>query len=425
MASAQFQFGSPATTPFPTNFQAAQLEQALRSVKWCQDNMHGTGVCADTVLNQAAVRVSLGYAMLSRLGETSPGAHLKEVAYLQVFSILNDQGERKLQRLYLDYHPAVVPNHGSNGALADRFVTKCAGLFEQTLPVAEKLPVIAASLSHQSLFGASDRSQTVRVAGWRDVLAAARLTHLSILTPAAEVVMLIAEPAQQPGAAAFTALRALIDPITNPIIGLATGSTQIPLYEEAVKNHQAGWTKLDQAIIYNLDEFAGMSSYNSRSYRAFMTRHLYGKINIAEANTHFPTELTSKTYSQMIAAAGHLDLCVGGIGLNGHFAFNEPGSSFASRTRCVTLDQTSRQQLAKDFGSIEAAPERAFTLGLADTLESGAIMQIAGPEKLNILKRSLFGPIGEDCPSSILRTHPNFLLVVDQASAHALQAAAA
>ena len=421
MASAQLQFGSPERTPFPTNYDPTQLAQALRNVTWCRDNMHGIGVCADTVLNGDAVRVSLGYAMLNRLGDSSPGAHLKEVSYLQVFNILSDQGEKRLQRLYLDYYPAVVANHGSSGALANQFVTKCAGLFEQTLPTAEKLPVIAASLSHQSLFGTHKGSQSVRVAAWKDVLTNAALTHVTIGVPEAEVLVLLAAPGQQPGAAAFTAFRALIDPITNPKIGAATGATQIPLYQEAVKSYQDGWKKLDEAIIYNLDEFFGMSAYNAKSYRAFMTMHLYSKIKIPVENVHFPSELTSKTYSQEIAAMGNLDLCIGGIGHNGHFGFNEPGSKFTSRTRCVSLDQTSRQHLAKDFGSIEAAPERAFTLGIADVLESGAIMQIAGVEKLNALKRSILGPISEDCPSSILRTHPNFLLVVDEATANGLR----
>ena len=424
MASLQTQFGNPDVAPFPVGFDAALLKRALANVAWCKDQMHGTGICADTQLNGQAVRISLGYAMLNRLGDLSAGAHLKEVSYLEVFEIINEHGQKKLLRLYLDYSPRTLANHGSTGALAQQFVAPCETLLNTALPMAEKLPIAQPSLSHESLKVGEGVNRAARVAAWRDLLVKEGLNHILLNVPEGQVPILIANQGQAPGAAAFAAIRALIDSIPNPLIAPATGATQIPLLQELVRAYQAGWKKIDEAITYNLDEFLGLSARNPQSYQAFMAKHLFDHVNIPLENIHFPNEQNSKRYSQEIATLGHLDLCIGGLGHNCHFGFNEPGSPFNSRTRCVYLDQVTRQHLLKDFRSIERVPEKAFTIGLADVLESGAIIMIAGPDKLAALKQTCFGPISEKFPSAILRTHPNFLLVVDQDTAAALLAVA-
>lgn len=411
--SAMQQFDQPTLHPFPSDFDASALRQALKNVTWYSDRSYGTGVCADTTFNHQAVRISLGYAMANRLGDKSAGAHLKEVSYLEVSQIANSNGETVLHRMYIDVSPATNAKNGSDGKLAEHFVNMCARLLEENLEPAKKLRVERKSHTHATLVDEKISNRTSRVMSWRDLLKSEAIAFKSLKVAEGEVTVLVAAPGQAPGEAAFKALKAQLDPIDSPVIAPATGKTQIPLLAAWVKAYQEGWKKVDQSKTFNLDELLGVSSHNRKSFQAFMARHLFDHVNIPDENIHFPTEQTSKTYSQEIANAGHLDLCLGGIGENGHFAFNEPGSAFTSRTRCVHLDHSTRQRMIAEFGSLELTPERAFTIGWADILESASIMMIAGIDKLEILKKMLFGPISENCPSSILRTHPNFLLVLD------------
>jgi glucosamine-6-phosphate deaminase len=143
------------------------------------------------------------------------------------------------------------------------------------------------------------------------------------------------------------------------------------------------------------------------SYHSFMKENLFNKINIYPNNYHFPFRPTLAYEDKMIVNKG-IDLCILGIGNNGHIAFNEPGSSFNSRTRVVDLDEQTIQDNSRFFDSVDDVPKQAITMGLGTIMESKRIVLMAqGKHKKGILDRAMFGEITEDIPASILQTHNN------------------
>lgn len=174
---------------------------------------------------------------------------------------------------------------------------------------------------------------------------------------------------------------------------LATGSTMINFYK-ALKAEDIDYSR---AKTFNLDEY-----HESNNFKSFMTNHLFQYINLPKKNIYFPT----KQYEKKIFEAGGIDLCVLGIGINGHIAFNEPGTSKYSRTRLVTLDKTTRNRNKSITG--EAVPQKAMTVGIRTILESKEIWLLAKKsEKEAIFEEARFGPITEKCPASFLQHHPN------------------
>ena len=188
-------------------------------------------------------------------------------------------------------------------------------------------------------------------------------------------------------------------------LGLPTGATPIGMYEELVRSFRGGQCDFALVHTFNLDEFAGLSADHPGSYREYMRVHFFEHVNIREDHVHFPD--ATGDYEEEIRNAGGIDLLILGIGMNGHIAFNEPGSSFQSRTREVELLE--RKQ-------------RAFTMGIATILEARRIVLLAsGAAKAGVVHRALHGPVSELMPASILQTHPNVIAILDEdAAGHAL-----
>ena len=183
---------------------------------------------------------------------------------------------------------------------------------------------------------------------------------------------------------------------------LPTGSTPLGLYEELV-NRELDWSNI---ATFNLDEYL-MNPDHPYSYHSFMKKNLFNKINIYPDNCHFPYRPTLSFEDKMYANSG-IDLCILGIGTNGHIAFNEPGSSFKSRTRVVDLTEQTIKDNAKHFDSIDDVPKQAITMGLRTIMESKKIILMAnGKHKLNILNVAMNGEVTEDVPASILQNHSN------------------
>ena len=183
---------------------------------------------------------------------------------------------------------------------------------------------------------------------------------------------------------------------------LPTGSTPLGLYEELV-NRELDWSNI---ATFNLDEYL-MNPDHPYSYHSFMKKNLFNKINIYPDNCHFPYRPTLSFEDKMYANSG-IDLCILGIGTNGHIAFNEPGSSFKSRTRVVDLTEQTLQDNSKYFDSVEDVPKQAITMGLRTIMESKKIILMAnGKHKLNILNVAMNGEVTEDVPASILQNHSN------------------
>ena len=181
---------------------------------------------------------------------------------------------------------------------------------------------------------------------------------------------------------------------------LPTGSTSLGMYEELVRR------KLDWSLVttFNLDEYI-MNPDHPYSYHSYMRKNLFDKTNIYPDNCHFPFRPTLSFEDKMNVNKG-IDLCILGIGSNGHIAFNEPGSSFKSRTRVVDLSEQTIQDNSRFFDSIDDVPKQAITMGLGTIMESKKIILVAnGKHKLNILKVAMNGEVTEDVPASILQKH--------------------
>jgi len=190
--------------------------------------------------------------------------------------------------------------------------------------------------------------------------------------------------------------------MTFPKLVLPTGSTPLRLYEELVKR-QLDWSNI---TTFNLDEYI-INPSHEQSYHSFMKRNLFDKTNIYPKSYNFP-DINTQAYEDKIEQHGGIDLCILGIGTNGHIAFNEPGSSFESRTRVVDLDEQTIKDNSRFFDTEQDVPKQSITMGLGTIMESKKIVLLAqGKKKKEILDKAMFGNITEEIPASILQSHTN------------------
>ncbi|MBM4033394.1 MAG: glucosamine-6-phosphate deaminase [Planctomycetes bacterium] len=211
------------------------------------------------------------------------------------------------------------------------------------------------------------------------------------------------------------------------VLGLATGSTPIPLYRELIRLNKEEDLDFSTTVSFNLDEYIGISPTHDQSYRYFMDHELFNHVSIVKANTHVPDGMTDDVdthcmvYEAMIEDVGGIDCQVLGIGRNGHIGFNEPGSSLASRTRAVDLTEDTIQANARFFASVDDVPKRAITMGIGTILESEKIIMLAtGANKANAVTAALEGPVSVKCPASALQLHPDVTYVVTEDAAAGL-----
>ena len=202
------------------------------------------------------------------------------------------------------------------------------------------------------------------------------------------------------------------------VVGLATGSTPIPVYEQLVTKIRSGLFSFRDVSTYNLDEYYPISPVDPNSYRSFMHRHLFGHVGIDANRAHLldgtvPESFAARhaaDFDRWIASEGGLDIQLLGLGRNGHIGFNEPSDlaldqALALPTRLVDLHPTTIADAAKDFGSESRVPRRALTMGTASILAARSIFVLAfGPHKADAVTRSLRGPITAEVPGSLLRT---------------------
>ena len=185
-------------------------------------------------------------------------------------------------------------------------------------------------------------------------------------------------------------------------LGLPTGDTPLGMYSELVKK-ELDWS---HAITFNLDVYL-MNIDHPQSYQMYMRGNLFDRTNIYPDHTHFPFRPTSAFEDKITESMG-IDLCILGIGSNGHIAFNEPGSSFKSRTRVVDLSLQTLQDNSRFFDSAEDVPKQAITMGLGTIMESKKIiLMVNGKHKLTILNVAMNGKVTETVPASILQKHKN------------------
>ncbi|MCH8531631.1 MAG: glucosamine-6-phosphate deaminase [Saccharospirillum sp.] len=214
----------------------------------------------------------------------------------------------------------------------------------------------------------------------------------------------------------------------DAVLGLATGSTPVALYQNLIQRYQAGEISFERASSFNLDEYLGLAGDHPQSYRHFMNSQLFNHIDIAPQNTHIPdgsTEdplSTCEQYEADIVKAGGIDLQLLGIGRNGHIGFNEPSSSLASRTRVKTLTPDTVAANQRFFSEGEFQPRLSLTMGIGTIMEARRILLLAtGETKSAAVREAVEGPVAARCPASILQMHPRATLVLDRAAASALK----
>ena len=212
----------------------------------------------------------------------------------------------------------------------------------------------------------------------------------------------------------------------NAILGLATGSTPIGVYNELTLDYKNNKTDYSNVKTVNLDEYINLPKEHSQSYYSFMNQNLFSKINIKKENTFLPNgngenHLESCSEYELILKNHKPDIQILGIGSNGHIGFNEPGTSFDSTTHIVELKESTRLDNARFFNSLDEVPTHSITMGIKSILQAKTIVLIAfGKNKADAVYKMIKGPITEDCPASILQTHSNVKIFLDKEAASLL-----
>ena len=217
------------------------------------------------------------------------------------------------------------------------------------------------------------------------------------------------------------------------VLGLPTGSTVLDLYACLCRDFQSAQLDVTCWMTFNMDEYVGLSPKDPQSYHYYMQKNLFDTLHFQPGHTHILNGQASdllaecEQYELAIAQAGGIELFIGGVGRNGHLAFNEPGSSFTSRTRPISLTLSTRQANARFFGGDPSyVPSQALTVGIGTILAARELLFLAsGPSKAMAVARLAQGEISIDWPITALKTHPHAILLVDEEAASQLTGPAA
>ena len=200
----------------------------------------------------------------------------------------------------------------------------------------------------------------------------------------------------------------------DAVIGLATGSTPLGIYNVLTGWYQKSDLDFSGVRTVNLDEYCGIPFDDPQSYHAFMQKNLFSKINSKPENTHLPNGLAADVeaecgrYDALISGLGGIDLQLLGIGHNGHIGFNEPADAFTKDTTCIALTEDTIQANARFFAKASDVPRYAITMGMRSIMCSRKIVLVAnGREKAEIVRQAMEGPITPKVPASILQLHPD------------------
>lgn len=239
--------------------------------------------------------------------------------------------------------------------------------------------------------------------------------------------VIVKDTYEEVSAEAFKVMKGVLDSRKDPVLGLATGSSPVGLYQEMIKDHKENGTSYKNIITFNLDEYCGIPRDHEQSYWTFMHENLFNFIDCPEENIHVPQgnladeEKAAADYEAALASH-EVAIQVLGIGSDGHIAFNEPGCPFDSVTHIMPLTEQTRSDNARFFdGDINQVPKTAITQGLASIMRAKKIVLIAtGANKAEAVKGMINGPKTTDCPASILQDHADVTVVLDKAAASLL-----
>lgn len=227
------------------------------------------------------------------------------------------------------------------------------------------------------------------------------------------------------------AIETLLRARPGAVLGLATGSSPLHMYDELVRRHHEDGLSFARARAFTLDEYVGLPAEHPQRYRKVIAREIAERVDFAPGAVQGPDGLAEdlvaacSAYEEAISQAGGVDLQILGIGTDGHVGFNEPGSSLASRTRIKTLTEQTRADNARFFGGdIDQVPQHCLTQGLATIMAARHIVLIAiGRAKADAVHHLVEGPVSAMWPATILQHHPHVTVLVDNAAASRLQLA--
>lgn len=221
--------------------------------------------------------------------------------------------------------------------------------------------------------------------------------------------------------AAADIVSVLIKEKPDAVLGLATGSTPIGTYQNLVSMYDKGELDFSRITTVNLDEYKGLEETHEQSYRYFMNKNLFDEVNIDKKKTFVPdgTLTDSKEacsqYETVLDAVGAQDLQLLGLGHDGHIGFNEPADYFPDKTHCVDLTEQTIEANKRFFAKVEDVPRQAYTMGIGSIMKSKKILVlVSGRDKAEILNAIVNGPVTSQVPGSILRFHPDCLIIADE-----------
>ena len=212
------------------------------------------------------------------------------------------------------------------------------------------------------------------------------------------------------------------------VLGLATGSSPLGLYENLIDLFKKGEVDFSSVKTFNLDEYCEISKDHPQSYHQFMQCHFFQHVNLKPENTHMPTppsmdnQMDCLAFDKLISQNKGIDLQVLGIGGNGHIGFNEPGTSFSSRTHVVQLHEETRRANARFFNTYEEVPKKAVTMGIKTNMRAKKILLlISGQSKQQALYQLVFSSVNEAFPASVLQLHPDVTVLADKIATEMLE----
>lgn len=205
------------------------------------------------------------------------------------------------------------------------------------------------------------------------------------------------------------------------VLGLATGTSPIGIYNQLAEWYEKGDLDFSEVSTVNLDEYIGLDAANPQSYRYFMNTNLFDRVNIDIHNTNVPNGMAEDlegecdSYDNLIHVLGGIDLQLLGLGHNGHIGFNEPGESFEKGTHIVDLSPSTIDANSRLFESKKDVPRRAITMGIRTIMQAGIVLLIAsGKDKADIVRDAFWGKITPEVPASVLQLHKNLIIVADE-----------
>ena len=206
------------------------------------------------------------------------------------------------------------------------------------------------------------------------------------------------------------------------VLGLPTGSTPLMTYQELISLYQKGEVSFKHVVTFNMDEYVGLPPDHPQSYNYFMFSNLFSHVNMDKENIHIPDgtakdpQQVCRSYEEQIKKVGGIDLFLGGVGSNGHIAFNEPGSSLQSRMRVISLAEETILQNARFFENrSDLVPKKAYTIGIQTLMDAKEVVIIAlGAKKALAVKEAVEGHVTQLWPVTALQFHPKVFLFADE-----------